>query len=228
MTPVDEERRRHWMAASAELADALQPPIAIGAALTEVASRARVAARAHVAAIVQFPAGHHPVISAHDGPAGTDVADVVRQVINEARIADEQFVALEVDLPNGHALVLPLRAHLADRGVLLIVLDRPRGATPVEEREFLAAFAEQAALAIDRAEAVSGRERLAVVSERDRIARDLHDVVIQRLFAAGLRIEGFRQDPRPEDLEDTLARIVHDLDLTIRDIRTTIFDLRRD
>ena len=220
------ERRRHWLEASAELSDALQPPISIEEALDQIVRRARAAARAAAAAVVQFPTGHHPVISAADGPAGVDVTEIVRRVINEARVAEQQSVALEVNLDGQHALVLPLRAHLADPGVLLMLFDGPGGRGDVAEREFLAAFADQAGLAIDRAEAVTDREELAVVSERARIARDLHDVVIQRLFAAGLRLEGFRNAPNLADADFALGSVVNDLDLTIKDIRTTIFGLQ--
>ncbi len=221
------ERRRQWLEASAELADALQPPISQEQALQEIATRARVAARSYAAAVVQFPAGAHPVISAQDGPEQIDVTDIVREVIDEARMADQQSVALEVELHDQHALVLPLRAHLADPGVLLVVYDQSDRASRFEERELLAAYADQAGLAVDRAQAVADREELAVVSDRVRIARDLHDVVIQRLFAAGLRLESYRQVLKPGDSDVVLGSVIKDLDLTIRDIRTTIFGLQQ-
>lgn len=221
------EQRRKWLEASAELTEALQPPITIEDALAEVTRRARAAAHACAAAVVQFPIGGHPVIAAQDGRTETDVAELVRQVVDQARIADQLSLALSVSLGARHAVVVPLRVHLGDASVLLVVHEGPTSTPEVEEREFLAAFADQAGLAIDRAEAVTGRGELAVVSERARIARDLHDVVIQRLFATGLRLEGLRTTPHDEDLDVVLSSVVGDLDQTIRDIRMTIFGLQQ-
>ena len=87
-------------------------------------------------------------------------------------------------------------------------------------------FAGQAALALERARAQVEREMLAVLGDRERIARDLHDVVIQRLFAAGMQLQTAAQiDTRP-DVRQRLDSVVDDLDTTIRDIRGAIFELR--
>lgn len=220
-----DERRRHWVEAAAELSDALSPPIGESAALSVVAGRARTAADAYATAILQLPVGQHPVISAQDGPPGVDVAGFVRQVVAEARMAEEQATTLEVDLGDRHAVVLPLRAHLADPSVLLVVRDRPRDPGSVD-RELLATFADQAGLALDRALAVSGRAELAVLAERSRIAQDLSDVVIQRLFAIGLRLESIRARTDDASSEALIAGVISDLDLTIRDVRGTVLDLR--
>lgn len=221
------EHRRHWLEATAELTEALQPPIAIQDALAEVTRRARAAAHACAAAVVQFPVGEHPVIAAQDGLDDTDLIELVREVVDQARVADQQSIALSVTLGRKRAMVVPLRVHLTDSSVLLVVRADLTNTPKAHERELLASFADQAGMAIDRAEAVTGREELAVVSERARIARDLHDVVIQRLFAAGLRLESFRTSPKPEDIGLVLGSVVSDLDQTIKDIRSTIFGLQQ-
>lgn len=221
------ERSRQWLEASAQLADALQPPILLSTALEMVATRARTAARAATAAVVQFPVDGPPVISAVDGSTGPDLAPTLRGVVGEARSADELAFVVEVDLGQQLALVIPLRAHLADPGVLVVIFDRGSAAARFEEREFLASFADQAGLAIDRAQAVADREELAVVSERARIARDLHDVVIQRLFAAGLKLQGIVRSPGAVASAKVIESSVNDLDATIRDIRATIFGLQQ-
>lgn len=93
----------------------------------------------------------------------------------------------------------------------------------------LRVFAAQAAIALDRAQAQEDRSELAVLSDRDRIARDLHDLVIQRLFATGLNLQAVlpQLSANPE-IVARIQRAVESLDDTIRDIRGTIFELQHD
>jgi len=221
------ERRRQWLEASAQLANALQPPIQLHSALTIVAIRARAAAHAVTAAVVLLPETGPAVVRAVDGVTGPDLEPTLRGVVGEAHSADAQAFAVEVDLGDQYALVVPLRAHLADPGVLVVIFDGQAASAPFEEQEFLAGFADQAGLAIDRAQAVADREELAVVSERGRIARDLHDVVIQRLFATGLKLQGYGAATESSDPAELIESTIGELDATIKDIRTTIFGLRQ-
>ena len=122
--------------------------------------------------------------------------------------------------------MIPLRAHLSERGTLVVIFDPSPDAPSLEERELLASFADQAALALDRARAVADRQELALISDRERIARDLHDVVIQRLFATGLQLQGIRGAAEKAEVIERIDQTVDDLDLTIRDIRSTIFELQ--
>jgi hypothetical protein len=94
------------------------------------------------------------------------------------------------------------------------------------DRAAASAFGNQAALALEVARAQDDQRRLALFEERDRIARDLHDSVIQRLFGTGLRMQGLRELVAQPSVERQLGEFVDDLDTTIRDIRRTIFDLR--
>jgi signal transduction histidine kinase len=176
--------------------------------------------------VLRLPAGHavEVAVAAQD-PADADVAALVHALTGPAQVAAQQSVSLEAQLAGRHAVLVPLRAHLGDPAVLVVVHDR-RSPEHDEERELLASFADHAGLALDRAEAVAGREELAVVSERARIARDLHDDVIQRLFAAGMRLEAYRATRPDAEGDALLAGVVDDLDRTIAAIRSTIFDLR--
>ena len=124
------------------------------------------------------------------------------------------------------ATVIPLRAHLAQAGALVAMFDTATGPPGVEDQELLASFADQAGLALDRAQAVVDREELAVISDRERIARDLHDVVIQRLFATGLQLQGVASVAGDSEIGTRLEAAVDDLDMTIKAIRGTIFELQ--
>ncbi len=86
-------------------------------------------------------------------------------------------------------------------------------------------FADQVALILEVALAQDDRARLAVYEDRDRIGRDLHDLVIQRLFAVGLTLESTARLAGPGRIADRVNAAVDQLDQTIKDIRRTIFEL---
>lgn len=222
------ERRRRWLEAAAELDEALLPPVTPEDALRQVAARARVAARASAAIVVQFPPGGHPIVSAADTVSGEDVLPLVRRIIDEVRIAEDQSVVLDVRLdPGRRAHVVPLVAHLADPGALVVVTGIDSADPSWDEREFLATFVDRASAALDRTQAFTDRQELALVKERARIARDLHDLVIQRLFAAGLKLQTLRTGAEPAQESSLVDDVIEDLDRTIEDIRTTIFGLQQ-
>ncbi|MFE3959104.1 GAF domain-containing protein [Nocardia sp. NPDC059091] len=125
----------------------------------------------------------------------------------------------------GPTLILPLHAQGATFGALVIV--RPISAPPfsAETLELATAFTEQAALAIQLAEAQQRVRELDILSDRDRIARDLHDHVIQRLFAAGLSLQGTIARTRAPEIRQRLSDVVNDLQDVVQEIRTSIFDL---
>ncbi|WP_107655304.1 sensor histidine kinase [Nocardia suismassiliense] len=141
-------------------------------------------------------------------------------------LADAQGIDLGVPVgAAGPALILPLHTAGVVLGVLIVV--RAAEAAPYSEElvALTAAFTDQAALAMQLAEAQRRARELDVLADRDRIARDLHDHVIQRVFAVGLGLQGLAarvDDPqvrqRLSDEIDRLQEIVHE-------IRTTIFDL---
>ncbi len=125
----------------------------------------------------------------------------------------------------GPALVLPLRATDMVAGVLIAL--RPAAAQPfsAEELDMMAAFVDQAALAWQLATTQRRLRELDVLSDRDRIARDLHDHVIQRLFAVGLALQGTIPRARTPEVQQRLSECVDDLQQVIQEIRTAIFDL---
>ncbi|WP_313673629.1 GAF domain-containing protein [Mycolicibacterium sp.] len=123
----------------------------------------------------------------------------------------------------GAAMVVPLHTEL---GGVVVVLRR-RGALTFsqEQLETMVAFADQVAMAWQLASSQRRMHELDVLSERDRIARDLHDHVIQRLFAVGLSLQGAIPRARVPDVQQRLADTVDELQAVIQEIRSTIFDL---
>ena len=126
----------------------------------------------------------------------------------------------------GPAIMVPMGHAPVARGVLALAWTRERADHHYAvDIDLPASFAEQAALAMQVARGRDDQRRLAVFEDRDRIGRDLHDLVIQRLFAVGLGLQGAaRMSDRPE-MSARLERAVDDLDATIKDIRRAIFGL---
>jgi signal transduction histidine kinase len=129
-----------------------------------------------------------------------------------------------VDL--GPAIVFPLGGPGNVRGVLTV--GRHPGSMPLTPTavELVTTFAAQAGIALELAEHRRDAEQLAVFEDRDRIARDLHDLVIQRLYASGMKLQGTLPLISRPDAAERASSVVDDLDATIRDIRTTIFSLQ--
>lgn len=125
----------------------------------------------------------------------------------------------------GPALILPLRAADAVAGVVVVVRHGATVPFSIEQLDMMAAFADQAALAWQLATSQRRMHELDVVTDRDRIARDLHDHVIQRLFAVGLSLQGTIPRTRDAAVQRRLSDAVDDLQEIIGEIRTTIFDL---
>jgi signal transduction histidine kinase len=128
----------------------------------------------------------------------------------------------------GPALALPLGVGESISGVLLAM--HAPGSAGFDEHQFqvVASFADQAALALQRAESQSARRDLEVLADRERIARDLHDHVIQRLFAIGLAMQGTHRRTKSPNVAARLAEHIDQMHEVIQEIRTAIFDLQTD
>ncbi|MEU4330009.1 sensor histidine kinase [Nonomuraea dietziae] len=130
------------------------------------------------------------------------------------------------ELGAGPALMVPLGAAQAVRGVIALVKRPGRLPFTGGDRTMVTSFAGQASIALALAEARRDAERLSLLEDRDRIAKDLHDVVIQRLFATAMTLMGaVRMVERPEAV-DRVQQAIDALDETIRQIRSTIFALQ--
>jgi signal transduction histidine kinase len=141
--------------------------------------------------------------------------------------ATDPRMATDLAREYGPIMLLPLQSDGRVLGAL--VTPRVRGGRPFTETErtLAAQFASQAALALMTAEAQRDRERLAVYEDRDRIARDLHDLVIQRLFATGMMLESAQRRSVVPEVQEGVGKAVDALDVTIQEIRTAIFALQQ-
>ncbi len=134
-------------------------------------------------------------------------------------------MALSAELELGPVLVVPLGGSVRMHGVLTVARVSGRPAFTAEDLDMASGFANQAAVAVELADARDEKQRAAMLDERERIAADLHDHVIQSLFAAGLTLQAVagRLDPGPST--DRILSTINGLDDTIRQIRTSIFQL---
>ncbi|MEV0396462.1 sensor histidine kinase [Polymorphospora rubra] len=248
-------RRERWLAAAAEITSVLLGEVRRTDALALVARRAREVAEAEMVLVLLYDDETErftvEVLDAEStpgdrsGPADdgtrrenglvgtvlpaadtTFSASVTRreQVLVDSLAAAAPWPAA---VSAGPAVIAPLAAGETLHGVLVVAHRAGRQVRADDDAPLLASFAGQAALAMERARAQEEREMLVVLEDRERIARDLHDVVIQRLFATGLHLQSTMPlaGSRPE-LTGRLNAAVDDLDSTIRDIRRAIFELR--
>ncbi|MFF7335279.1 GAF domain-containing protein [Streptomyces sp. NPDC008150] len=126
----------------------------------------------------------------------------------------------------GAAVAVPIGTGEGARGVVLLVRAAGRPEFTHKEIEPLQGFAAQAAIAMELAERRKDAEQIAVLEDRDRIARDLHDLAIQRLFATGMTLQSAGRFIEHQEAAERVERAVDDLDETIKIIRSTIFGLR--
>jgi signal transduction histidine kinase len=146
--------------------------------------------------------------------------------VEDFRHDDRVAKAARENMDLGPAIVFPLGGPANVRGVLTV--GRHPGSMPLPPTavELVTTFAAQAGIALELAGHRRDAERLAVFEHRDRIARDLHDVVIQRLYASGMKLQGILPLIDRAEAEERASSVVDDLDATISDIRTAIFSLQ--
>lgn len=239
----EETRRREtWLDASAELTRSLLSGTDPQGALTLLTTRAREMSDADMAAVV-IPVGSGTTLRAvavdgvgHDDLAGLElpVAGTLAgsvftageaQAVTDFRGAPHE-APLVSRFPNGPTLLVPLGVDDSVRGVLLVGKSRGRSPFPPAALRMLTAFAAQAAVVLELADARREAERYGLIDDRARIARDLHDVVIQRLFAAAMTLTSVARIIDQPEAAKRVQTAVDGLDDTIRQIRSTIFALQ--
>ncbi|MFI7277445.1 GAF domain-containing protein [Streptomyces sp. NPDC049879] len=234
--------RERWLQASAEITHRLMSGSDRGEVLGLIAERAREITSAALAVValpmadtgaltVELAIGEGAeahrglVLPADDGLIGRAFSQATSvgtpDIAAEERAADQaRFTGL------GPAVGIPIGADEGVRGIVLLARGRGQAEFTGKETEALRGFAAQAAVAMELAERREDAEEIAVLQDRDRIARDLHDLAIQRLFATGMTLQSAGRFIEHSEASERVARAVDDLDETIKIIRSTIFGLR--
>ena len=171
--------------------------------------------------------------------AGTDTRQLLELVVGHARalagaelatltLPDDQLVVAD-GLPADQAgpeVVIPLTVRGRTLGTLTVANARDGPPLRGGEVQLVETFADQAAVALEYARLQDQLQRLAVLEDRERIARELHDGAIQALFAVGMGLQGTALLAPDEELRGRLQNAVEELDRVIRDLRNYIFGLR--
>jgi signal transduction histidine kinase len=238
----DTHRRERWLRASSEVTTALLSGTEPDEVLRLIAQRARDLAAADLGAIA-LPLGDALAIEVADGEFADSLlgmrvevdSSLVGAVYEEGDTLNVPDLRDDPRAASGHliradiqaAMFVPLRAAGSTLGVLYVANKRGNPPFATARQELLESFAVQATLALQLARQRRDTEQLSIFKDRDRIARDLHDLVIQRLFATGMQLEGsMRFMDRPEATQH-VQQAVDDLDQTIKEIRSTIYALQR-
>ena len=232
----ESRQRERWLSANTDVATALLSGTDPEEVLALVAVRAREVTGGALSFVALPIDGARLLVEVADGAQADQVRGQLLarhdSVLGDVLRAGRPHVIVATDDPvapatSGDGIAVPLGGPGdAGRGVLVVTglsaADVP-GALLT-----LGGFAAQAAVALELAERRNDAERYAVVEDRDRIARDLHDLVIQRLFATGMQLEGAVRliGDRPEEAAQRVRRAVDDLDGTIRELRSTIYGLQ--
>ena len=243
---AEAQQRHEWLRVSSEVSHRLLAQESTGdATIRDLAQAARQLARADsVMVILPVPDEPQTLEIVFTEGAGVDHLTGVRYgvdnsiawramqegrglVVHDIHERVGKFASVPVEVPINHVMVFPLQGSGSPRGV--IVVGRVElGPFTAADLQMAEGFATQVALALEIDDARSDRQRVSILEDRARIARELHDQVVQRLFAAGLTVQGAASMARDDLLRRQLTDTVTSLDETIRSIRTSIFDLQRE
>ncbi|MEV4429711.1 GAF domain-containing sensor histidine kinase [Streptomyces sp. R-07] len=149
-------------------------------------------------------------------------------LVTVADVESDERVTVQPERWKGFGPAVAVTVGTKERlsGVLILARRRGRSLFAGAEIAALPGFAGQAALALELADRRRDAEQVSLLEDRDRIARDLHDLAIQRLFATGMTLQSARRFVEHPEAADRLTRAIDDLDATIKIIRSTIFGLR--
>ncbi len=216
------QRQARWQTATAEIRLSLLSEASLSTSLALVCTWAVDLSGASAAALVVDEAGFRSLV-ATAGDAAV-LARLAEQVGNLENLTESATMSLGDGLTSTTFPISFPQGEGARTGGLIVV--EPDEAAPEPGMDqVLSSLASQAVLVYELASVRSQRDRLLISADRERIARDLHDLVIQRLFGAGLRLQGALALIDNETVSTRISSTVDDLDTTIKEIREAIFAL---
>ena len=240
---TEAEHREHWLRAGQQITTMLLSGAEEEEVLAQIAASSREVAGADTAALVLPSLGDTWVMEIVDGVGADELIGTVMPPDGRARTVLRDGNGLVVDSLSraramrvdalrqfGPALYAPMQAD--GRGVGVLVLLRRVGSPPFGPNDLATAesYAAQAALALVLAEARHAQDVAALLDERERIARDLHDLAIQQLFATGMQLETVRRRAArgvdPSELTGIIEDALDNVDSTVRQIRSIVHALR--
>jgi two-component system, NarL family, sensor histidine kinase DevS len=235
-------RRQRWLQASAEVTRRLLSGTDPGEVVEMVTQQVLEMSGADLATLALPEYEQHQLVIRH--AAGEDAAKARGLLLPEASLFAEVLATGEpvtvedfsrdervADVARerivlGPAVIFPLGGPGDVRGVLTV--GRRPGAMPLTHAatEMIGSFAAQAGVALELADARRDAEQVTMLQDRERIARDLHDLVIQRLYATGMSLQGALPLIARSEVADRVSRAVDAMDDTIGEIRSAIFALQ--
>jgi signal transduction histidine kinase len=237
---AESRRRQQWLEAASGITTQLLGGAALSTVLPQVTRLVRNLAGADLVLLALPEPDASLRVVASDGVEGSALRDLVipqdamaarvlrdghSVAVSDAQSDPRVWKGLLAGLDVGPALYVPLGTDSTTMGTLVAARTSGRTAFDPEVVNVVESFAAQAAIALRLGAAAVDREHVAVLVDRDRIARDLHDQVIQQLFATGMTLDSAMRGMEP-GIAARVSGCVDALDQTIKQIRTTIFALQ--
>ena len=238
---AEERRREEWLAAIAEINHDLLGGAGVDSVLHGIAASAGAIARADAVRVMVCDDDRRTmtIVATHGTNAETTVGMKVpvegtaagdacitgeTQVVDDATQDPRVFLPAIGALQPGSVVYAPVSG--ADGVFAVLSVDIAKGGRSFEalDIDVIGSFARQAGLAIELARSRGNQDRVRMLEDRERIGRNLHDTVIQRLFAVGMLLQATIKNRSGAD-SDRISRAIDEIDTTIKEIRTSIFTL---